>query len=235
MLYILIGFILGFFIPYLARRFAKIMQQTPTMAYALYRIFTPTKHVSKEKRLKNLKYIQLRNRYFMRSFGWAIIATAIISVVKQAVAPNELPWITFFIMILLILTEIDKRIQFLPDILTSPLLIGGFAYASFAGALLGETTVEAVENSSLGAVFGYLIPVVASLLLIKKHPDNMGGGDIKILAAIGAWLGLAYIPFVILFSCIIFAFSYFITKKRVDAFGPSIVLAALLILFIMLY
>ena len=136
-------------------------------------------------------------------------------------------------MILLILTEIDKRIQFLPDILTTPLLLGGFAYASFAGALLGDTTVDAVENSSLGAIFGYLIPVIASLLLKKKHPDNMGGGDIKILAAIGAWLGLAYIPFVILLSCIIFAISYFITKKRVDAFGPSIVLASLIILFIL--
>ena len=232
MLYILIGFILGFFIPYLARRFAKIMQQTPTMAYALYHILIPTKSVSKQKR-QNHKYIQLRNRYFMRSFGWAIISTAIISILSQAIAPNELPWLTFFIMILLILTEIDKRIQFLPDILTTPLLLGGFAYASFAGALLGDTTVDAVENSSLGAIFGYLIPVIASLLLIKKHPDNMGGGDIKILAAIGAWLGLAYIPFVILLSCIIFAISYFITKKRVDAFGPSIVLASLIILFIL--
>lgn len=235
MLYILIGFILGFFIPYLARRFAKIMQETPTMAYALYRIITPTKHTSKQKLQTNLKYIQLRNRYFMRSLGWAIISTAIISILSQAVAPNELPWLTFFIMILLILTEIDKRIQYLPDILTSPLLIGGFAYASFSGALLGETIVEAVENSSLGAIFGYLIPVIASLLLIKKHPDNMGGGDIKILAAIGAWLGLAYIPFVILLSCIIFAISYFITKKRTDAFGPSIVLSALIILFMMIY
>lgn len=235
MLYILIGFFLGFFIPYLARRFSKIMQETPTLAYALYRIFTPTKHVSKQKRQTNLRYMQLRHRYLMRSIGWSIISAAIIAVLSQAVSANELPWLTFFVMILLILTEIDKRIQFLPDILTSPLLIGGFLYASFASSLLGETTVDAVENSSLGAVFGYLIPVIASLLLIKKHPDNMGGGDIKILAAIGAWLGLAYIPFIILLSCIIFAVSYFITKKRVDAFGPSIVFATLIILFMMLY
>lgn len=235
MLYIIIGFFLGFFIPYLARRFAKIMLETPTLAYALYRIFTPTKHVSKQKRLTNHKYLRLRNRYFMRSLGWAIISAAILSILKQAVAQNELPWLTFFVMILLILTEIDKRIQFLPDILTSPLLLGGFAYASFAGALLGDTTIDAVENSSLGAIFGYLIPVIASLLLIKKHPDNMGGGDIKILAAIGSWLGLTYIPFVILLSCIIFTISYFITKKHVDAFGPSIVLASLIILFILVY
>ena len=232
--YIVIGFIFGFFIPYVARRFAKIMLETPTFAYALYRIFTPTKKVSKQKRLSNRKYIQLKNRYFMRSFGWGIISAAILSIISVALPENEIPWISFFVIILLILTEIDKRIQYLPDILTSPLLISGFAYAAFSGLLLGNTTAEAAENSALGAIFGYLIPVIASLLMIKKHPDNMGGGDIKILAAIGAWLGLANIPFIILLSCLVFAISFFITKKRVDAFGPSIVLATLLILFILI-
>ena len=82
---------------------------------------------------------------------------------------------------------------------------------------------------------GYLLPVVASLLLIKKHPDNFGGGDIKILAAIGAWLGLTNIPYVIILSCIIFGISCFINKKRAGAFGPSIVLSALIILFVLIY
>ena len=235
MLYTLIGFVLGFFIPYLARRFSKIMRATPTFAYALYYILKINKHVSKDKYLNCHKYIQLRKNYFMRSLGWGIISAAIVSIINVALPENEKPWIVFFVMILLILTEIDKRIQFLPDILTSPLLIGGFAYAAFSGLLLGDTTVEATENSALGAIFGYIIPVVASLLLIKKHPDNLGGGDIKILAAIGAWLGLSNIPFVILLSCLVFAISYFITKKRVDAFGPSIVLATLIVLFLLIH
>ena len=64
MLYITIGFIFGFSIPYLARRFSKFMPAT--LAYALYRIFSINKQVSKEKRLNCHKYIQLRNRYFMR-------------------------------------------------------------------------------------------------------------------------------------------------------------------------
>lgn len=49
MSYTLIGFILGFLIPYIARRFSKIMQHTPTLAYALYRIFSVNKRVSKQK------------------------------------------------------------------------------------------------------------------------------------------------------------------------------------------
>ncbi|MBR2273740.1 MAG: prepilin peptidase [Alphaproteobacteria bacterium] len=235
MLYILIGFILGFIIPYLARRFAKIMQETPTLAYALYRIITPTKHVTKQKYQKNHTYRTLKNKYIMRSLGWGIITASILFLLSIALPQNELPWISFFVIILLMLTEIDKKIQFLPDILTSPLLIGGFTYATFSGMLLGNTPIEATQNSALGAIFGYLIPVIASLLMIKKHPDNLGGGDIKLLAAIGAWLGLANIPFIILLACIIFGISYFITKKRTAAFGPSIVLATLLILFLLIY
>ena len=148
---------------------------------------------------------------------------------------NEAPWIAFFVFILLLLTEIDKRILYLPDILTSPLLIGGFTYAVFAGNLLGENIILATTNSSLGAIMGYVLPVIASLLLIKKHPDNFGGGDIKILAAIGAWLGLTNIPYIIILSCIIFGITCFIKRQRTGAFGPSIVLSTLIILFILIY
>ena len=235
MSYTIIGFVLGFIIPYLARRFAKIMLETPTFAYALYRIINIPKKVSKQKRKSNRKYMQLYNRYFMRSLGWGILSAAIFFLISITLPQQEAPWIAFFVIILLILTEIDKRIQYLPDILTSPLLITGFVYAAFAGLILGDNIEEAVQNSALGSAFGYLIPVIASLLLIKKHPDNLGGGDIKILAAIGAWLGLVNIPYVILLACIIFAVSCFVSKQKVGAFGPSIVLAALIILALLIY
>ena len=75
MFYALLGFILGCFIPYTARRFAKFMPAT--LAYALYRIFKPNKTVSKQKKQNNSKYIKLRNRYFMRSLGWGIITSSI--------------------------------------------------------------------------------------------------------------------------------------------------------------
>lgn len=232
MTYILIGFLFGFTIPYLARRFAKFMPAT--LAYAIYRIFHINKTVSKSKKQKNPKYKKLRNKYFMRSLGWAIICSSVVYTISLA-SPQEAPWFTFFIIILFILMEIDNRIFYLPDILTSPLLIGGFTYAAFSGNLLIENDVPATINSSLGAIFGYVIPVVASLLLIKKDPNNFGGGDIKILSAIGAWLGLTNIPFVILLSCPIFAISCFIKKQKSGAFGPSIVISSLIILFILLY
>ena len=233
MFYAILGFLLGFSIPYQARRFAKFMPAT--LAYAIYRILTPNKQVSKQKKLNNLKYIKLRNRYFMRSFGWGITTSAIFLLNYLSSPPNETPWFAFFIIILLILMEIDNRIMYLPDILTSPLLISGFAYAAFQGQILGDDIPSSTANSALGAIFGYAIPVIASLLMIKKHPDNMGGGDIKVLSAIGAWFGLTNIPFVILLSCPIFAISCYINKQKQGAFGPAIVIASLIILFLLKY
>ncbi len=233
MLYVFIGFFFGFSIPYIARRFAKFMPAT--MAYALYRIFTPNKRVSLNKRKNNIKYIKLRNRYFMRSLGWGVFTSAILFLNYITSNSYETAWFSFFIIILLILTEIDKRIMYLPDILTSPLLLGGFAYATFCGYSLGQDVASSTANSALGAIFGYTIPVVASLLLIKKHPDNLGGGDIKILSAIGAWFGLTTIPFVILLSCPIFAISCYTNKQKQGAFGPSIVVASLIMLFYLRY
>ena len=233
MLYAFLGFILGFYIPYTARRFAKFMPAT--LAYALYRIFTPNKQVSKEKRNKNPIYKKLLHKYFMRSLGWGIICSAIFYLNNLTSPSNETPWLSYFIIILLLLMEIDNRIMYLPDILTSPLLLGGFAYAVFSGYLLGENIASSTANSALGAIFGYIVPVIASLLLIKKHPDNLGGGDIKVLSAIGAWFGLVNIPYVILLSCPIFALTCYIKKQKQGAFGPSIVISALIILFLLKY
>lgn len=229
MLYLFIGFAFGFTIPYLARRFSKFMPAT--LAYALYRIFHINARVSKQKRLKNPQYRKLANRYFMRSLGWGITTAATVYLFSSFLPESEKPWITYLIISLFILCEIDKRMFLLPDLITIPLLVCGFAYASFAGGLLGNTIADSVQNSSLGAIYGYFLPVIASLFLIKKHPDVFGGGDIKLLSAIGAWFGFVNIPIIILLSCVIFALYCFIKKQKQGAFGPSIVLAALIVLF----
>lgn len=55
------------------------------------------------------------------------------------------------------------------------------------------------------------------------------------LSAVGSWVGLTNIPYVILLSCLLFAVSCFINKQRQGAFGPSIVIASLIILFLSEY
>ena len=228
MFFAVFGFVFGFLIPYMARRFAKFMPATP--AYAIYRLVWPVKRASKNKRNANLKYNKLIKKYFMRSVGWAIVSSALSAGIYFCFPAEYQNWLLFLILTLLLLYEIDERMFLLPDILTIPLLIGGFAYSAFA--VKGCTDcILPVQISALGATAGYLLPIIASLFLVKKHPDCFGGGDIKLLAALGAWLGLEAVPFLILLSSAVFAIFSIIKRQRAGAFGPAIVIAAIILVF----
>ena len=224
MLYALSGFIFGLLIPYMARRFAKFMPATA--AYALYRLVWPVKRVAKTKRAQSAQYKKLMDKYRMRSIGWGIVCSAL-SYLAYLSFPNIAGWFMPLIWILLLLYEIDERILLLPDVLTVPLLMLGFAFSAMA---LPDCCYYPVM-SALGALAGYILPIIATLFLIKKHPDAFGGGDIKLLAAVGAWLGLAMVPYVILISCVVFALFSLAKRRRAGAFGPAIVIATLILVF----
>lgn len=42
------------------------------------------------------------------------------------------------------------------------------------------------------------------MLMLWRSVDAFGGGDIKLLSAIGAWLGLEGVIYTILLSCLVF-------------------------------
>lgn len=226
MLYIISGFLFGLLIPYMARRFSKFMPAT--MAYALYRLVAPTKRVSKQKRQKNGNYQKLLHKYLMRSLGWAVIASALTFAAHLCLASD---FYIALIWILLLLYEIDERMFLLPDILTVPLLIVGFIYASTIVPTHDYVFCLPAFYSAVGAAVGYLLPVIATLVMVKKHPDAFGGGDIKLLSAVGAWIGFPNVPLLILISAGFFGFLCFAKRERSGAFGPSIVLATLTLVF----
>lgn len=224
MVYVICGFLWGMLLPYMARRFAKFMPAT--MAYALYRLVWPNKVVSRQKRRENHTYRRLMRRYIMRSIGWGIVTCALSYLALHNFGAEHICWYLGFIWVLLLLTEIDYRMQLLPDILTIPLLIGGFVYASF----VGEWVFAPV--SAIGAVLGYMVPVLASLFLVRKNPDALGGGDIKLLSALGAWMGFEKLMYAVVLACVIFLFSVVLYRKKRDgAFGPSLAMAAIAVVF----
>ena len=218
MLYILFGFVFGLLIPYMARRFSKFMPAT--MAYAIYRLVWPTKKVSKQKRMQNGKYQSLKTQYLMRSIGWGVVSAGMTFWAHICFLSD---FYIALIWVLLLLYEIDNRMLLLPDILTFPLLIGGFVFASIVPGF--------ALQSALGAASGYILPVIASLLIVRKHPEAFGGGDIKLLSAIGAWIGVHYVPILILVSSVIFGASCLLKREKAGAFGPSIVIATLALVF----
>ncbi len=107
---------------------------------------------------------------------------------------NALAGAMLLTAVLIVLTAIDLDYQLLPDSLTLPLL--------WIGLLLNiDNTFVSLENAVLGSVFGYLcLWGVFWLFKIITGKEGIGHGDFKLLAALGAWFGLASLPTIVLLS-----------------------------------
>lgn len=221
MMFALYGLLFGLFIPYMARRFAKFMPATP--GYALWQLLRPGKKSTGDNSASCLVYIKLRRQFYYRSVMSGLVTMAISYLAYDQWGALHLGWRLAYVWILLLLAEIDYRMLLLPDILTVPLLILGFAVSVFGLGFVGA------EMSALGAVGGYVLPVVASLALVWKNKDAFGGGDIKLLAAVGAWLGLELLLYVILAATGLFMIYAAVKRRRIGAFGPAIALSAIMI------
>ncbi len=104
---------------------------------------------------------------------------------------------TIFVWSLLVITFIDLDTQTIPDAITLPGIVLGF----FASFLLPEI---AYWQSILGILLGGgSLYLVAFFYYTLTKREGMGGGDIKLLAMIGAFLGYKSILFVIFFSSLI--------------------------------
>ncbi|MGN6579128.1 MAG: prepilin peptidase [Bordetella sp.] len=93
---------------------------------------------------------------------------------------------------LIALAWIDAETGLLPDALTLPLLWLGLL-VNLHGAL------APLPSAVLGAAAGYVLPWSAyRLLRWRTGLDGMGYGDFKLMAALGAWFGLAALPWPLL-------------------------------------
>jgi len=93
---------------------------------------------------------------------------------------------------LIALAWIDAETGLLPDALTLPLLWLGLL-ANLHGAL------APLPSAVLGAAAGYVLPWSAyRLLRWRTGLEGMGYGDFKLMAALGAWFGLAALPWPLL-------------------------------------
>lgn len=94
-------------------------------------------------------------------------------------------------LLALALADLDRMV--LPDVLTLPLIPAGLAEAWLAHG------PAALEDRAIGALAGYL--AFAALRLIYRRwrgREGLGGGDVKLLAAAGAWIGWAGLPTLVL-------------------------------------
>lgn len=151
----------------------------------------------------------------------------------QAYEAGPMFWIQiFFLTLLLVVSLADLETGLIPDEVTVFGLAAGIA-ASFFYPALHETVggMKGLLSSVIGLAVGggiiYLTGLAGNWIFQR---ESMGGGDIKLLAMIGAFLGwekvlltfftapVAALPFAIYQRCV--------NKEEVIPYGPFLALAA---------
>ena len=145
-----------------------------------------------------------------------------------------LNFLAFFIFtaVLITISFIDLDHQIIPDILSLPGIPIFFLAAIFIVRLPWH---EALIGLLIGGGMLFLIAFVYELLTKR---EGMGGGDIKLLAMIGGFLGWKSLIFILLFSSLagaVVGITAMIIKKQdmkyAVPFGPFLSLAAVAYIF----
>ncbi|WP_417915217.1 prepilin peptidase [Candidatus Electronema sp. JM] len=137
-----------------------------------------------------------------------------------------------FVAALLAIIFIDLHHQIIPDVISLPGIVIGFA-GSFFNPLVTW------QQAGLGVLIGGgILYAVAAGYVLLTGKEGMGGGDIKLLAMIGAFLGWQSLLYVVFASSlsgsVIGGLSLLLQKKDSQTripFGPFLSLAALSWLF----
>ena len=137
-----------------------------------------------------------------------------------------------FVAALLVITFIDIDRQIIPDVITLPGIPIFFA-ASFA--LSQISVVQSVLGILIG---GGSLFLVAWLYHLLTHKEGMGGGDIKLLAMMGAVIGWQGVLFTIFVASAIGTVSGLLlmlkarkTMKLAIPFGPFLAIGATAYIF----
>ncbi len=121
---------------------------------------------------------------------------------------------------------IDFFHKIIPDVLSLPLILIGIIFSLFPGSDVP------FRSALIGAGFGFLLFFLLAVIFkffLKK--DALGGGDIKLIAALGSFMGLNGVIFTIFISSVISLFFLLIIRhdlKKEFSFGPFLIFGSFL-------
>jgi leader peptidase (prepilin peptidase)/N-methyltransferase len=111
----------------------------------------------------------------------------------------------FFTCLIIVLTITDLRIRILPDVVNWPGFVAGLFFSAFVPPddrtavflyvtlfhRMPSRAVQGLLDALLGAAFGsFLLWAVAALYKRVRGREGMGMGDVKMMAMVGAFLGV---------------------------------------------
>lgn len=140
---------------------------------------------------------------------------------------------------LLVITIIDFQFQIIPDEISFFLIILGLLVSSF-NVTLGDAIIQRIINSFLGLLAGggsLLLVAIVGKWIFKK--DAMGGGDIKIMAGVGTFIGWDKVLLAIFIACFLgsivgICLMLFkkIGRRQEIPFGPYLSISSFVVLFL---
>jgi leader peptidase (prepilin peptidase)/N-methyltransferase len=133
-------------------------------------------------------------------------ASALLLADGHAVAAALLGWW------LLLLALLDAEHYWLPDPLTYPLIVAGLGAALYLGA-------PTIIDSIIGTLVAFILMAGVAVAYKKlRGRDGLGGGDWKLFAAAGAWVGWYNLPLVLLIASLVALAAALILHSRKAAF-----------------
>lgn len=139
----------------------------------------------------------------------------------------------FFVSALVVITFIDLDHKIIPDVISLPGIVLGFVLSFFLPA-------PGFLNSLTGIISGGGILLTIALgYYFLTGSEGMGGGDIKLLAMIGAFLGWKGVLVTLMMGSFLGAFSGIVSmlafgrsSKHMLPFGPFLAFGAIVHLFL---
>jgi len=187
-----------------------------------------------------LSYLALRGKCRYCKAGISLqypvveLSMALLSAALMARFGLSIDFAGYFIFsaALLVIIWIDIYLQIIPDVISLPGIILGFIFACISPTLSWQSSLIGILTG------GGILYAIALFYFLWRKVDGMGGGDIKLLAMIGAFLGWQALPFVIFASSLsgtVVGLLAMIKQKKGGQtripFGPFLSIAALLYLF----
>ncbi len=141
--------------------------------------------------------------------------------------PQLFFWVSVFISLALVIFIIDLETMMIPDLLNYLLLWSGLMANSF-GLFCN------LQSAVYGAIFGYLgLWGFYHLIFWTTKKQGFGYGDFKLMAALGAWLGVFQIFNILFIGSLLGLVFALMRRKKIGEpipFGPSLCVAGFLIL-----
>jgi len=161
------------------------------------------------------------------------ILTAVMAVLLYMFFGPSVKTVIYFVLFssLIVATFIDFERQEIPDIITLPGIVLGLLTVVIYPELLGKGRMDAIVDSLIGILVGggslYAIGFLGEIVFKK---EAMGGGDIKLLAMVGAFMGWELTLVTFFLAPIFGSLAGIIAKikegKELIPYGPYLSLAA---------